>query len=78
MQLVLIFSVFAILITMYLGVVLLGLILFETVCFLDLDVCFVSQVRKFPAIMSSNMSSDPFLFFSNANVSVLCSVPDIS
>ena len=62
MQLVLIFSVFAILITMYLGVVLLGLILFETVCFLDLDVCFVSQVRKFPAIMSSNMSSDPFLF----------------
>ena len=38
--------IFAILITMCLGVVLFGLILFRTLYFLDLDVCFLSQVRE--------------------------------
>ena len=35
-----------ILITMCLDVVLFGLILFETLCFSDLDVCFLSHVKE--------------------------------
>ena len=38
--------IFAISVTICLGMVLFGLILFGTLCFLDLDVCFLSQVRK--------------------------------
>ena len=38
--------IFAILIEVCLGVVLVGVILFGTLCFLDLDVCFHSQVRE--------------------------------
>lgn len=52
--------------------------IWDSLCFLDLDVCFISQVGKFSAILSSNMFSDPFLFFSNANVSVLGGIPEIS
>ena len=40
------YSTFAILITVCLGLTLFGLILFGTLCFLDLDICFVSQVKE--------------------------------
>ena len=40
------YSAFAILITVCLGLTLFGLILFGTLCFLDLDICFVSQVKE--------------------------------
>ena len=52
--------ILAILSTMCLGVILSGLILFGTLCFLNLDVCFLCEVRKFSAITSSNMLSAPF------------------
>ena len=40
------FLIFVILITVCFSVVLFGLILFETLCFLDLAMCFFSQVRQ--------------------------------
>ena len=53
---------------MCLGVVLFGLILFGTLCFLDLDVCFLSRLEKFSAITSSSTFSAPFFsLFSFSN-----------
>ena len=47
--------IFALLITVYLGMVLLELILFRTLCFLDLDI-WISRIGKFRVIMSSKSS----------------------
>ena len=45
-----------------LGMVLFGLILFGTLCFLDLDACFLSRLGKFSDIMSSNIFSVSLFF----------------
>ena len=52
--------IFAALTTICLGVVLHGLTLFETLCFLCLYVCFLSQLRKVFSYESSNMFSVSF------------------
>ena len=69
---------------MYLGFSLLGLILFGTLCFLDLDVCFLPQVREVFSYYLFKYSLCPFLslFFFwdpySANVSMLDVVPEVS
>ena len=57
---------FAILITMHLGVDLLGLILLgESLCLLNLDIDFLTQIGKFSVIISSSKFSAPFALFLN-------------
>lgn len=56
------YSTFAILITVCLGLTLFGLILFGTLSFLDLDICFVSQ-GSFQLLCSKVFSAPFSLFF---------------
>ena len=54
-------------------VVLFELILFRTLCFLDPDVCFLSQLVMFSGITTSNVLSAPFFllfFWDPYNVSI--------
>ena len=51
-----------ILITVSLGVLLLGFILPGTLCFLDLVECVLSHVREVFSFISSNIFSGPFFF----------------
>ena len=56
--------IFAVLITIYLHMILSGLVLFGTLCFSKVRGLFPSRLRKFLVIMSSNMFSahpTPFL-----------------
>ena len=71
--------IFGILITVCFGVVLIGLILFGTLCFLDPDVYFLFQIMEFSAIISIKFSTlfslfsfwDPYL----SNFCMLHAVP---
>ena len=76
---------FVILITVYLGVFLCGLILYGTLHFLDFSDCFLSQVREILSCFSSNIFSSPFsLSLSsfwdpyNANTNVVNVVSEVS
>ena len=60
----------------------LGLILFETFCVLNVEICFFFRFRNFPAIVSSNTFSTPFSLFSlqepyNENISMLDVIPEV-
>ena len=79
-----IYLIFVILITMCVGVFLFGLILYGTLCFLDLGDCFLSQVREFFSYYVFKYILRPFLFlFSfwdpyNESISALDVVPEVS
>ena len=55
--------IFGILITVCFGVVLVGLVLFGTQCFLDPNVYFLFQIREFSGIISTKFSAPFSLFF---------------
>ena len=81
-----IFSLYLIfdnLINMCLGVFLLGFILYGTLPFLDLIDYFLTHIRKFSTIISSNIFSVPFFFLFfwdpyNSNVVAFNVVPEVS
>ena len=79
----LIFSlILGILTTICLGVVLHGLTLFETLCFLRLDVCFLSQLRKvfsyvFKYVLCLFCSFISIWYPCNKNVSLLGVVSEV-
>ena len=65
-------SVFAIVVTVYLGAVLFGLILFGTLCFLDLGDCFLSLVRQVFSFCVFRRILGPFLFSPLDSLSYEC------
>ena len=69
--------IFAILITMYLGMFIFGLILYGALCFLDLDVSFLSQVREIFSYYVFKYVHSPFLSPLECEYCVFHIVPEV-